>query len=183
MSKGPSWKEWVFLALNLFISNHSVKRLSYFNLMEKLWNGGRVELQELFVLHGVTHVFSALSSQEHAVSASVLLDSKARPVRSRIGKVRSLWGWVGNGKSREVRRIIQTSKSKVRAWASELDTLKLEIHLCIFKTLFVVLALLGLHWCECKLSLVARSWAYSSWQRAGFSLWWLLLLWSMGSSK
>lgn len=125
MSKGPSRKEWVFLALNLLISNHSVKRLSYFNLMEKLWSGGRVELQELCVSHGVIHVFFALSSQEHAVSASVPLDSKARPVRSHTGKVRSLWGWVGKGKSREVQKIIQNSKSKVKAWTRELDTMNL----------------------------------------------------------
>ena len=152
--------------------NPSVKRLSYFNLMEKLWSGGRVELQELFASHGVIHVFSALSSQEHAVTASVPLDSKAQPVRSHIGKVRSLWEWVGKGKPREVQKIIRKSKSKVRAWTRELDTMKLEIHLFFFKLyLFNVLAALGLHWCECELSLVARSWAYSSLRCAGFSLW------------
>lgn len=77
---------------------------------------------------GMIHTVSA-SSQEHAVTASVLLDSKALPVRSPIGKVRSLWELVGKGKSREVQRIIQKGKSKVGEGARELDTMTLEIHL------------------------------------------------------
>ena len=41
-----------------------------------------------------------------------------------------------------------------------------------------------LHWvfvAACGLSLVAESWGYSSLWCVGFSLWWLLLLWSTGS--
>ena len=35
----------------------------------------------------------------------------------------------------------------------------------------------------CGLSLVVESRGYSSWRCMGFSWWWLLLLWSMGSRR
>ena len=43
-----------------------------------------------------------------------------------------------------------------------------------------------MHWvfiATCRLSLVAVSGGYSLLQCAGFSLWWLLFLWSMGSRQ
>ena len=48
------------------------------------------------------------------------------------------------------------------------------------KFIYLFLAALGLA-AACGLSLVAVSRVYSSLQCAGFSLWWLLLLWSTGS--
>ena len=51
-----------------------------------------------------------------------------------------------------------------------------------FKFIFIYLFLAALGLCCCmRLSLVAASTGYSSLQYAGFSLRWLLLLWSMGS--
>ena len=45
---------------------------------------------------------------------------------------------------------------------------------------FLMLAVLSLHWCAGP-SLTAASRGRSSWQREGFSLWWLLSLRSTGS--
>ena len=53
-----------------------------------------------------------------------------------------------------------------------------------FKNLFILFIYFWLRWvfiAACRLSLVAVSGGYSSLQCAGFSLWWLLLLRSMGS--
>ena len=50
--------------------------------------------------------------------------------------------------------------------------------------LFILFIYFWLHWvfiAACGLSLVAVSKVYSSLPCTGFSLWWLLLLWSMGS--
>lgn len=57
------------------------------------------------------HTLPALSFQNPAVTASVLLDSRAQPARSPIGKVRSLVESVEKGKSREFQRIIQKGRS------------------------------------------------------------------------
>ena len=46
---------------------------------------------------------------------------------------------------------------------------------------FIYFWLLGVFVAACRLSLVASSGGYSSLWCAGFSLWWLLLLWSTGS--
>ena len=45
------------------------------------------------------------------------------------------------------------------------------------------MAVLGLRYCVRGLSLVAASGGYASLRCAGFSLWWLLLLRSMGSRR
>ena len=61
------------------------------------------------------------------------------------------------------------------------------IHLFIHLFLaFYKLINIWMHWvfvATCRLSLVAVSGGYSSLQCAGFSLWWLLFLWSMGSRQ
>lgn len=61
----------------------------------------------------IVHILPALPFQNHAANASVLMDFKAKAVRSPSRKVRSLCKLVGKGKSREVQRVIQKSKSKV----------------------------------------------------------------------
>ena len=75
-------------------------------------------------------------------------------------------------------------------WSTDLDTLKLGTYslilfFCLFKkNLFFYFIYFWLHWVfvvACGLSLVATSGGYSSLQCAGFSLRWLLLLWSTGS--
>ena len=47
--------------------------------------------------------------------------------------------------------------------------------------IYLFLAALGLHFCARGLSLAVASGGYSSLRCVGFSLWWLLLLWSTGS--
>ena len=53
-----------------------------------------------------------------------------------------------------------------------------------FLTIYLSIYYFWLHWVFVAvrgLSLVASSWGYSSLRCVGFSLWWLLLLWSTGS--
>ena len=53
-----------------------------------------------------------------------------------------------------------------------------------FINLFILFIYFWLWWvfvAACRLSLIAASGGYSSLQCAGFSLWWLLSLWSTGS--
>ena len=55
-----------------------------------------------------------------------------------------------------------------------------------FITLFILFIYIWLRWvfvAERELSLVAASGGYSSLWCTGFSLWWLLLLWSTGSRR
>lgn len=79
--------------------------------MSPLWCGG---LNSGVLFHMVWFTLSLnLSFQNHAVTASVLLDSREQPARSPIRKVRSLWELVRKGKSREFQRIIQKGKKSI----------------------------------------------------------------------
>ena len=60
------------------------------------------------------------------------------------------------------------------------------LYIYIYINLFILFTYVWLCWvfvASCKLSLVVASRGYSSLGFAGFSLWWLLLLWSMGSRR
>ena len=61
------------------------------------------------------------------------------------------------------------------------ETIQLPLYIYIFKLLFFNLWLHGVFFAVRGLSLAAASGGYSSLQCAGFSLQWLLLLWSTGS--
>ena len=61
------------------------------------------------------------------------------------------------------------------------DTILMLDFFFYFINLFMFLAALGLHCC--MQALVAASRGYSGLRCAGFSLWWLLLLWIMGSRR
>ena len=72
----------------------------------------------------------------------------------------------------------------LHGWGEGMEPRVLLVEIFFLINLFILFIYFWLHWvfvAVCGFSLVAASESYSLLQCVGFSLWWLLLLWSMGS--